>query len=549
METAAISCALGYSEIEIKRLDALAGVHASVLTALRKGKLTLKQVRLFARLPDRKQQAELAQNAMQGYFQDYQLRTLVERDRVTADDARFVLVGMDRYLAAGGRVSSDLFGEMPDALLDPQILEEAWRERVQPLIEALKRTDLKIYVGGSREFGAPEGFFRMPYIYPSDFTADQKVAVAEARSEVERISKDFETLDPLSADTPACLATLILAEAAQNNASLSRSEIGAILLSPADGYGVEATFFTVPLPVIAADDADADDTEQDDGEDPGARFSSRRSLDVETPKADVEVEGLSHALHEIQTDVATRGLIRDLADDPGAALRALVAQLFKQLALQYTGGLEASALQISGQRYARVSAPPLSALDGEVRDRLEARRAAYAASGLRPIAWVDSLPHGEIMALMAELVAVSLNACEKRTDHIRHGARAEAAEISALIGADITAHWTPDQAYLAAHPKRDLLAMLDAMEAQDDRAKGLKKDDLVVFVAESAAERRWAPAVLTWDAPLQADEPAAQEAAETDLEPDAGPAADSVLEEPLTENAEGSSDDRAPLAA
>jgi ParB family chromosome partitioning protein len=547
MDTAAISSALGYSEIEIKRLDALAGVHASVLTALRKGKLTLKQVRLFARLPDKKQQAELAQNAMEGYFQDYQLRNLVERDRVTVDDARFVLVGMDRYLAAGGRVSSDLFGEMPDALLDPQILDVAWRERVQPLIEALKVTELKIYVGGSGEFGAPEGFFRMPYIYSSDFTADQKVAVAEARAAVERISKDFEALDPLSADTPACLATLILAETAQHNASLARSKVGALLLSPLDGYGVEATYFTVPLPVIQADDADDDD--KADGEDLGVRFSSRMSNDVETPRADVEVEGLSHALHEIQTDVATRGLIRDLADDPGAALRALVAQLFKQLALKSSGNLEASALQISGQRYYRDRAQPLPALDGEVRDRLEARRAAYTASGLRPIAWIDSLPHGEIMALMAELVAVSLNACEKRTDNIRHGARAEAAEISALCGSDITAHWTPDQAYLAAHPKRDLLAMLDAMDAQDDRAKGLKKDDLVVFVAENAAERQWAPAVLSWETPLEPIEPAAEVAAETDAEPDADPAADSALEESLTELAEGSSDDRAPLAA
>jgi ParB family chromosome partitioning protein len=520
MATPAISAALGYSELEIKRLDALAGVHASVLAALRKGKLTLKQVKLFARLPDKKQQAELAQNAMQGYFQDYQLRNLVERDRVTGDDARLVLVGMDRYLAAGGRVSSDLFGEMPDALLDPQILDEAWRERVQPLIEALQLTDLKIYVGGSSEFGAPEGFFRMPYIYPSDFTADQKVAVAQARAEVERISKDFETLDPLSADTPACLATLILAEAAQYNASLSRSKIGAILLSPSDGYGVQATYFTVPLPVSPADESDAgDDADQDDGEDLGVVHSgTRRWNDVETPQADVEVAGLSHALHEIQTDAATRGLIRDLADDPGAALRALVAQLFKQLALQSSGYLEASALQISGTRYSRHGAQPLPALDGDVSDRLEARGAAYTASGLRPIAWVDSLPHGEIMALMAELVAMSLNACEKRTDNIRHGARAEASEISALCGADITAHWTPDQTYLAAHPKRDLLAMLDAMDAHDDRAKGLKKDDMVVFVAENAAERRWAPAVLSWDKPASAD--LADETSEPAREPE-----------------------------
>ena len=60
------------------------------------------------------------------------------------------------------------------------------------------------------------------------------------------------------------------------------------------------------------------------------------------PRADVEVEGSSHVFHETRTDVATRGLIRDLADDPGAALTVLVAQLFKQLALHTCGSLESS---------------------------------------------------------------------------------------------------------------------------------------------------------------------------------------------------------------
>ena len=520
MGTPAIASALGYSELEIKRLDALAGVHASVLNALRKGKLTLKQVKLFARLPDKKQQAELAQNALQGYFQDHQLRSMVERNRVTDEDARLVLVGMDRYLAAGGRVSSDLFGEMPDALLDPQILDEAWRDRVEPLIDALKLADLQIYLGGSTAFGAPEGFFRLPYIYASDLTADQKVAIAEARAEVERISEAFETLDPLSAETPACLAKLILAEAAQHDASLKSSKVGALLLSPSDGYGVEATFFTVPLPVIEADDADLDDTVHDDGEDLGARIGSRRSSDVEIPKAEVDVEGSSHVFHETRTDVATRGLIRDLADDPTTALTVLVAQLFKQLALHSSSDIDSAACQIKGTSYSRPGSKPIAALDGEVNARLEARRETYKASGLRPIAWVETLPHGEKMALMAELTAISLNMREFRTTSIRHGARAEAAEIAALCSADISVHWTPDTDYLGVHSKKQLLGLLAEMEVDDPRAKTLKKGDLVTFVAECAAERGWAPAALSWDKSASADiedeapEPAEAEAAD-----------------------------------
>ena len=64
METAAIAAALGYDELEIKRLEALAGVHAKVLAAYRQGRLNQRQVRLLDRLPDKARQAEFAQNAL-----------------------------------------------------------------------------------------------------------------------------------------------------------------------------------------------------------------------------------------------------------------------------------------------------------------------------------------------------------------------------------------------------------------------------------------------------------------------------------------------------
>ena len=49
------------------------------------------------------------------------------------------------------------------------------------------------------------------------------------------------------------------------------------------------------------------------------------------------------------------------------------------------------------------------------------------------------------------------------------------------------------------------------MSVEDDRAKTLKKDDLVAFVAEAAAERQWAPAALSWDRTPAEAEVAAEE--------------------------------------
>jgi ParB family chromosome partitioning protein len=498
MDTQAISTALGYAELEIKRLEALSAVHPTVLKALRQGRLTLKQVRLFARLPDRKQQAEIAQTALDGYFQDYQLRRVVEHDRATVEDDRFTLVGMDRYVAAGGRVSSDLFGEFPDFLLDQEILQAAWRERVRPIVEHLQAEGLAVYVGREAGYGAPDGFFRLHHVWERDLADDQKTALADARYRETQVASALQDVDPWADETPAALAPLISAMAAVAGAPLTRSRIGAVLLTPADGLGVAAAFFSVPLPADELPDEVEDEEDGGDGDVGGARHGGAVA-DVEVPRADIEVEGSSHVFHETRTDVATRGLIRDLADDPGAALTVLVAQLFKQLALHSSGGLDGSAAQISATRYQRGSAPAIPALDGEVRARLDARRATYKASGLRPITWVETLPHGEKMALMAELTALSLNIREARTSNLRHGARAEAAEIAALCGADISAHWTPDQPYLDVHSKKQLSALLAEMGVEDDRAKTLKKDDLVAFVAEAAAERQWAPVALAWD--------------------------------------------------
>lgn len=514
LDTGAIAAALGYAELEIKRLEALAAVHPNVLKALRAGKLTLKQVRLFARIGDKKQQAEIAQTALDGYFQDYQLKGLVTRDRVTVDDPRFTLVGLDRYVAAGGRVSSDLFAELPDALLDPEILSAAWRDRVQPIVAHLKAEGLVVYLGDDGDFGAPEGFSRLPYVYRPDLTEAQSTTLDEARYRVTQLSSELQDIDPQADDAPGAFGPLVSAMAAVAGAPLNRCKIGAVILSPAESdYGFGASFYSVPLPASDLPEEIEDEADDDDEVEVGGRYG-RAVADIEVPQADVEVEGSSHVFHETRTDVATRGLIRDLADDPSAALTVLVAQLFKQLALHSSGGLDASALQISGVRYSRGSTPPIASLDGEVKDRLDAKRAAYKASGLRPITWVETLAHGEKMALLAELTAMSLNLREARTSSIRHAARAEAAEIAALCGADISAHWTPDAGYLAVHSKKQLLALLDEMDAEDERAKTLKKDDLVAFVGEAAAERQWAPAALAWDRGVEGEASEGEEGAD-----------------------------------
>jgi ParB family chromosome partitioning protein len=531
MDTAGIAAALGYDELEIKRLEALSTVHANVLKAYRAGSLTLKQVRMFARLPDKKAQGEIAATALGGYFQDYQLRQAIAGDRVTADDARFSLVGMDRYLAAGGRVEADLFAEMNDRLLDPDKLQDLWRERVDHFAEAFKQAGLAVYIGRDSGYRAPDGFEILPHVYLPDLSDEVREALAAAKRRVALTARDLVDEDLTAPDVVLKVFPLLQAKMEAAAAPLKRLTVGAVILSPDQGQGVAAEFFGSPrLGDQVDDEAGADD---DDDEDAGdvADGRGRYVPEIEVPRADVDVEGASHIFHETRTDVATRGLIRDLADNPIAALTALLAQLFKHLALQGGASQGESALTISATSYRRGRTPAIAALDGEVRCRLEARREAYRASGLRPIAWIETLAHGEKMALLAELTAITLNVCEARTSTIRHGARAEAVEIAELCASDISAHWTPDTAYLAVHSKKQLLALLDEMELDDPRAKTLKKDELVNFVADAAAERGWAPKVLSWEAAAVA---AAEVPENSEREPGACDLAEAVVAEDET---------------
>ncbi|TAL32838.1 MAG: chromosome partitioning protein ParB, partial [Phenylobacterium sp.] len=124
---AVIAGALGFAELEVRRLAALSDLHPKALEALRAGRLNLRQARLLARLPDRKEQGEIAEAALNGMgFQEWRITDRLDAGQVTTRDRRFRLVGPDRYAAAGGRIDSDLFGERPDVVLDPEILQSAW---------------------------------------------------------------------------------------------------------------------------------------------------------------------------------------------------------------------------------------------------------------------------------------------------------------------------------------------------------------------------------------------------------------------------------------
>jgi len=92
-------------------------------------------------------------------------------------------------------VESDLFGELPDVLLDPEMLTELWRGRVEPIVQAFQTAGLSVFIGGEKGFRAPDGFFNLPYVYQGDLTEETKAAYKAAQQHAAMMTTDLRETD------------------------------------------------------------------------------------------------------------------------------------------------------------------------------------------------------------------------------------------------------------------------------------------------------------------------------------------------------------------
>lgn len=516
-----IAKALGRSRDEVLGWSLLAELDKAVLTGLRDGRITLRQAKLMTKL-SAEDQRQLAEHARAyGALYDHTVRSRINGTVITVADRRVRLAGLSAYKAAGGRVESDLFGETPDILLDQTILQQVWDAQVQPLIGALQAEGLEVSVSDYRG-PIPEGFTALPPAYNVDVPDDQAAAVGDLDGQQLAAQAAVEAAGELNDETRPLVLAFVLAALAYRRA-LHVEPISAVTLIPHGRDGVEFSFHTLEVEAEETED-DEEETEASTADGGGADMGVRRHGDVDIPKVDLDPGVSTHALNERYTDLATRGLVRALADDPQAALTLLVARLFASVGLQSSADTNLSISTIDAKPYRRPGHDPISGLDGDVADRLSARREAYLASGLRPIAWIGEMSHGERMTFLAELVAMTLNGREFATHAARHGARAEAVELTELTGYDIRTYWTPDLEFFSAHNKAQLLGMLEKMGAEVAPGAGLRKADLAAYVTDASAEHQWAPDALSWKAALtEVDEVEVEPDVEAEAEADAEP--------------------------
>lgn len=238
-----IAAALGYAEVDVRRLAALAALAPKALQALRQGRINLRQAKLLARLPDKGTQAELAEVALKGHgFPEWRVDEMLDEGSLTIRDRRCPLVGAEAYAAAGGRIVSDLFGERADVLLDAEILQTLWTGRAEAFAEGLRAEGVEVRVTADPAPETPEDLEPFGYAYGFGLDEAQLRAWREAETAARTAGEALHALDLTSTDAVAPLADWLRARLAADRLSEPARAVTAAVLTPHSGTGVEVVF-------------------------------------------------------------------------------------------------------------------------------------------------------------------------------------------------------------------------------------------------------------------------------------------------------------------
>ncbi|MEP5729313.1 MAG: hypothetical protein ABJL67_08045 [Sulfitobacter sp.] len=124
------------TETHVYRRLALAALPCPVIDVLRSGEISLSNAAAFTISDDEKLTLEVLENVRGHGESDHRIKKMLKPDAVKDSDRRAVYVGLEAYIQAGGRTSSDLFAD--EVLIDgPAILDELFGKKLADASETL----------------------------------------------------------------------------------------------------------------------------------------------------------------------------------------------------------------------------------------------------------------------------------------------------------------------------------------------------------------------------------------------------------------------------
>ncbi len=503
----------------VTRRMKLARVAPVVLEAFREQAITLEAVMGFAVSDDHAEQGRVYAEIVSrgGAFTRQYIVRMLTHQKVATDDERFLYIGEEAYILAGGTISRDLFDEEgggyadDSALLDRLVLENLTVGAPAYLSEGWKWVEPVLAVS----FETKRGYARIsPRHYPlSAENSARQAALATQLDEIAEQTNNQEPEDgPLAESYLRIQAELQDFEAREYVFAPTEMVLaGGWLTLDRDGHP------SAELGYVRRDDLEALDSlrraalpsqpeaDEDESNDTGegvASIDENADDDDATGHDDLgespstQGGGLSDALLTDLHAARTVALRLELMDTPEIALRTIAHSLAGSLILNETSVLTVIAREIHISAISQVFCPRDDGLGNRVgrwRTRLsEGKRGLWHA--------VMALDASELLDLIAVCAALSVDATHSKTSAYDNRRRmGHADQLAETLGLDMSRYWTPTAGSYFGRVSKKAICIAVAEAAGEGiafRIQDLKKPIMAAEAETIAAKTGWLPAVL-----------------------------------------------------
>ncbi len=480
---ARISSAIGVDPRAIPQMIALANLPQVALDAFTAGKINMSTLRDLTRIQDPETRTKTAQGVVDGNIYEYQIRNIIQQDRISPRNPVILAIGMKAYTDAGGTVSTDLFASDHDYIDNLGLATSLYLERIAKVDEAAKAAGFTRYVMHTRQ---TEDEFRERQFYRPDVE--------------DGIESDFfainDELNPPNVNSTQEEIEHFWSEytrAIQAAATLFSDEDRPHIIVTNSSYSGYSGHYDI---IFAGPQEETEETD-----------TPSISSNAQAPKPVSIHAGLPNSRAQADSQIASRLYALDLAQAPQAAMIGfLAASYFRLLNILPTDSFTDVEKAKARKTYSTEDTRSLLNITSTLADSrhggdlpeimpqnvLDELNEACGHSEASLIPFFSEQNAATRLAYFALIVANSVDATVAFSGSVRSVAYETAAALAENFDTNPTAIWTPDETWfkrLTSAQLRELIIELDVAPA-DPKAK---KKDLVQYAMEKAAEKRWLP--------------------------------------------------------
>lgn len=467
LDARAIAARTGKSVQFVQGRLRLARLSPRVRAAWREGKLTAEQARAFSATESHDSQDAFLDEADLGLNDSprWIVRELSGND-VSTSDRRAIFVGLDAYVAAGGRLDEQLF-EDESFILDAPILDQLAREKLEREAEQIARDDGWGWTETS--YGEAKVWRDFNHIERFDLTSEEQARL----DEIESLAAEAEEADEASLIAALDREVMEIQNRGRLRAMPKEERAGlGIYVSVGDEGELEVTY---ALKQVRQEREQSEDAESAD---PHPGKSAKNAKEQTQPPLQAS-EPIGKTTRAILDEAATMALSEACARNPRLAMLFAVATL--------GCGYGTSVLHMSGSD--RPGFAPDNALLSEIRH--EGFEKALAICARHELADPATLPVA-FAALIGGHVSTK-RAADFQTARISLGVASRFCDVAGDLRAQMDF-----AAYFKAEPRDSAIEAVRAMDgagAASDAGK-LKKPELVKRATILAQDRGWLPAAF-----------------------------------------------------